>query len=246
MSSNAYHAELGLERFVEPIRTALSQYAEISEGRVAFDGDQAALLEPTQPEKPYSARSVSEVSFDGETISNLYVLAFAPLDGTGDDTSFKLGEVNMGFYEGEIKFLPRSKQTVEAETHLTLASADKNNPTGDPILFAGNLRVIGFMGNKRKLSRTAYLGQYTELFLGAMDKVYPAPPEATYTVGYSEKGMTPDQRFGDPHAIYNPWKHVIQVCGFLAISIDTPQYAAALQALGSIDPTNRPKLYKES
>lgn len=84
-----------LRKFEEPIRTALAFYSDISDGRVTFDIDQAAQLTPT-PEKPYSARSATTVKFMGETATKLYVIAFAPQEGSGDESTYSLGTIDAG------------------------------------------------------------------------------------------------------------------------------------------------------
>ncbi|MEI6850544.1 MAG: hypothetical protein WCK26_01090, partial [Candidatus Saccharibacteria bacterium] len=71
-----------LSNFEEPIRYALQTYSEIALGKVAFDIDTASKLELT-PDKPNSARSISNVIHLGEVATKLYIIAFAPDDGTG-------------------------------------------------------------------------------------------------------------------------------------------------------------------
>ncbi len=195
-----------LARFEEPIREALIGYEDLSEGRLNLDVDQAAKLELT-PDKPNSARSATEVKFDGKPVGTLYVIGFKPEDGTGDEKTFKLEDLeNALAYPRHPKIVPRSKKDVHSEGLLTIATNKIEDPNSDPELFKGLYDLLGLDG--KLVRRIGQLG-----YPDAVD-VDNFTPLATYTVGYNEQG----QRFGDPHSIFNLSPDTVQVCGFLAVT----------------------------
>jgi hypothetical protein len=233
-------AGVKLDRFTDPIHAVLSDFSETSDGRVVFDTDQAARLELTGDDKGYSASSTSNVLYEGKPAGKLHVLAFAPFDATGNETTYKIGEIKAGYYYGDTKFLPRSKETTEAELNLSIAVAPKDEPNKDPVMYAGNLSLLGF-SQTEELRTIATLGQGNIEFLGNAWEDGPGHPIATYTVGYSAENSEGQlvydregRRFGDPHAVYNPWKQMIQVCGFLAV--DRSKASDLMNMLSSLEP----------
>jgi hypothetical protein len=199
-----------LEHFEEPIRVALTYYAERSEGRVAFDVDAAARLECT-PNKPNAARSATTVRHLGESAGQLFVIAFAPGDGTGDESARTLASLNTNVYPRTPRVVPRDKSAVHSEAHLTLASFHADAPQTEPQLFAGNQQLLGLDGTT--VVKLSELGQDAAHFQAIMAGERSGPPIATYTTGFDH-----DKRFGDPHAVYNAHPEFVQVCGFIALS----------------------------
>lgn len=211
-----------LTSFQDPIYTALAGYAELSQGRVSFDRDAAVQLERTTRDvKPNSARSVSTVTHLGKVAGDLYVIVFAPGDGTGDENTYKLAALNTGMYPRDAKVVPRSKAAAHTEGHLTIASFNLDRPGADPALFAGNQKLLGLgLGlSDHVVVELGQLGQNPVFYQQALAGVgMAAPPSTTLTTGFSREG----KRFGDPHAVYNPYPEAVQVCGFLAL---TPEAA---------------------
>lgn len=215
---------INLESISEPIRAALSRYSEESDGKVEFDLDGAAKLELT-PDKPYSARSATEVRHLGETVTTLYVIAFAEEDGTGDESTYKLKDsISGGLYPLQPKSVPRSKAGVDSEAHLTIASYSPYSPNEDPIMFAGRMDLISLRNGR--FSRLAILGQNGYDFTEATFRHTEVNPTATFTTGYTEPGH---ERFGDPHAVFNS-QMFVQVCGFVAVSSEVSEAHRSLTA----------------
>lgn len=133
-----------LTSITDPVRQALMGYQSWSEHSVQFDIDKASQLELT-PYKPNAARSATTVHYLGEAIATLYVIAFRPGDGTGDESAYKLADLKTDIYPRNPKVVPRAK-SVHTEAHLTLASFAVDQPNADPLLYTGNLAVIGISG----------------------------------------------------------------------------------------------------
>lgn len=222
-----------LSKLEDPIREALQGWAEYAEETVSFDIDSAARLELT-PTKPNSARSVSKIQFLGQTVGDLYVIVFAPGDGSGDEKTFKLPDIaQTGPYPREARVVPRSKAAIHTEAHLTIASQQLDSPNSDPVLFAGSLDLITLKNSPEgnilyKLGSLGFSSDGFEEHVGD-ENVYWSR-SATATVGYRDLTDTlglqhnllsfntaSDERFGDPHAVYNATPH-LQVCAFLGIS----------------------------
>lgn len=221
-----------LESFADPVRTALGQYSDMTDGKVAFDLDEAIKFELT-PQKPNSARSSSQVKHLGETIGNLVVIAFAFEDGTGDESMFRLNDrISYGLYPREAKVMPRSKAAVDSEAHLTMASFFAYAPNEDPVMFAGSLELIAF---KRPdyLSQLATLGQSFGAFSEATFGNSEASPTVTLTTATDP---ATGEKFGDPHAVFNSMP-LVQVCGFIAVSPELAEkHAGMLPTLGAVKP----------
>jgi hypothetical protein len=184
---------------------------------VAFDLEGAVKLQRTpRSEKPNSARSATPVRHLGEVAGQLYVIVFAPGDGTGDENTHSLDTMYTGRYPYHSKVVPRDKGAAHSEMHLTLASFGIDNPNADPVLFAGNQQLLGLRG--RNIVQLGVLGQPTASFQSAMAGEYHPDATTTLTVGYDALGG----RFGDPHAVYNAHPEMLQVCGFIAL---TPEAA---------------------
>jgi hypothetical protein len=195
---------VSVTRLEEPIGQALRTYEEVSDNGLMFDSDKASKLELT-PDKPNSARSVTDVTFMTEKIGSLYVIAFKPGDGTGDESAHKLASLRVDRpYPRSTLIVPRSKAGVHSEVNLTIVRHSIEDVHAEPEKFAGTFDLLGL-----DIERVTKIGELGHL---ATEK-YPIPV-ATLTVGYGEDG----KRFGDPHAVYNGISDAIQVCAFLAIS----------------------------
>ena len=223
-----------LINFQDPVRIALANYSERSDGKVSFDLDTATQLELT-PDKPNSARSRSVVEHLGKPVGDLYVIVFDYEDGTGDESTYRLKDSMMGgFYPLERKVVPRSKAAVHSEAHLTIASNHPHKPNADPVMYAGNLEVVGF--HNERFTRLAHLGQTPGQFKDAELGLATAEPTATFTTGYR---VSNGERFGDPHSVFNPRMNV-QICGFIAVSNEmADEHASMLVDLGAVEPDPR-------
>jgi hypothetical protein len=206
-----------LGKLQDPIAVALEKYQNWSNGHISFDPDSAVNLELT-PEKPNSARSVSVVKHLGETVGNLYIIAFAPSDGTGDHSTYMPGQIDLGDFPELARYYPRSKEATDTEVQFTIAS-QLIESQNDPLLFAGNLSVLGLVDGR--IEDIGHLGQSRSFFDRSMKYQSVTPQTATTTVGYKnwqEPTLKQGVRFGDPHAIVNRTEDTIQVCGFIGIS----------------------------
>jgi hypothetical protein len=207
-------AGVNLTTFEEPIHDALAAYQALTDGRVAFDLDNAPKLELT-PEKPSSARSATAVTHLGETAGTLFVIAFAPFDGTGDESAIFKSQVRAWpEWLGSVKpkVIPRSKARIHSEIQLPLLSQYKDM-VGDPALFANHLCLMGIT-NWGRLYQMGQLGQSLRDFMNAQQSGLRLEPEARYTTTTDERYG----RIGDPHAVYNHLSNSVQVAGFVAIS----------------------------
>lgn len=233
----SYIKGIALSNFEGPIHDALESYGHRSNGAVEFDLLGATNLELT-PKKGSTARSVTDLRHSGEVVGKLVVIAFAPLDGTGDEKVHKLDDINTGRYPKVAKVVPRSKTEAHSEVHLTIAAQHIGFPGADPALFAGNLELLGLQGNR--LTLLGDLGQNPAQFNLAAFGIKAAEPTATLTVGYDQ---TTKDRFADPHAVFNPHERLVQVCGFLAISPElASQHAGVLDRLNAVQPSLTPTL----
>lgn len=226
----------------DPIITALGRFADLSDTQVLFDVD-AGKLQLT-PDKPYTARCSSPAYFLDSTSqllepsATLHVLAFAPGDATGAESSYKLDNINTGRFPREPKYVPRLKTDMLTEAHLALAAINTEYAHAEPTLFAGSLSVLGLsttrdIDNRRYLTQLGYVGQPPEVFADILRDGHCPEPTATLCVGYSDRGMIA-RRFGDPHAILSETENVLQIAGFLAISNKAPaKHHHVLAALGA-------------
>lgn len=237
-------AGIPLREFEEPIRDALFYYSTVTDERVEFNGDEAARLTLT-PEKPNSARTATEFTFEGETAGNLYVIAFAPEDATGDEKTYTLDAVNTGEFPAEAKYLPRSKAGIDSEAHLAIATSTIDT-ADSPSLFAGSLSVLGLEDGV--VTEVGQVGQEIRDFGLTMRKIRAARPTVSLTTGYRNglylpPGVQGEERFGDPHAILNRHPGAVQVCGFVAVSTENAaRHRRILEMLGAREPRKVPTL----
>jgi hypothetical protein len=209
---------ISLESLEAPIQHALRSYEELSEGRMAFDAANASRLVAT-PDKPNSARGDGLALFENEAIGKLFVIAFAPGDGSGDESAHKLIDLAVDpTYPRTQRIVPRDKSAAHSEAHMTILSQQIDSKLREPKLFDGQFDLLGLtsavsIGRIGTLGRAEYLPQ----------------PCTTLTVGYSQ-----GERFGDPHAVYSARPDIVQVCAFLAISPEV--HAKKSAALESLEP----------
>lgn len=218
-----------LSRLEDPIHSAVSIYQRtVADNVLIFDADKACRLTLT-PDKPNSARSESDVYFRRQLLGTLFVIAFKPGDGTGSEVTHKLGDLRVEPpYPRETKVVPRSKEGVHSEAHLTILRYGLENAHAYPELFQGTLDELTLDGGI--VRKTHEVGQ-------AIDENI-IVPVATLTTGYRNRAGYPNgERFGDPHAIYNSIRDYLQVCAFLAISDEIHKmYSDALNALNPMLP----------
>jgi len=219
-----------LKRLQTPVHDGLQGYEQLSNGAVVFDRHAAVDLQLT-PDKPNSARSTSDVKHRGEVVGKLVVIVFAPGDGSGDESTFRLTDITkFNGYPKEPKIVPRAKRGIHSEIHLTLASHDLGRHDNEPTLYAGNLDLVGF-GRSEELRLLGELGQGRGRFTEICVIGTSAKPTATLTVGHWAHS---DFRFGDPHSVYNALPKDMQICGFLALSqemvLEHPELITELRA----------------
>lgn len=226
-------ADIELGTFEHLIMTALGEYEELAEGAVTFHPVHAAQLALT-PDKPNTARSVTPVWHWGKEAGKLVVIAFEPGDGSGDELTHQLTDLDTGSYPHASKIVPRGKAGIHSEAHLTIASVYEDNFA----VYAGNLTELGLSVGRDTVIKLGELGQSGPEFHRVMANQAAANPTATLTTGYrralrSEAG---GERFGDPHAVYNAHPEIVQVCGFIALSTQAaPQHLGILQSLGAVE-----------
>ena len=222
-------AGIPLETFIDPVRTALRGYERESEGLLKFDEDQAAQLVPT-PDKPNSARSATDFRYWGETIGKLFVIAFKPDDGSGDESGYKLDDLVIdSAYPRTTRVVPRDKTGTNSEGHLTIVRHKIEDPHADPELFAGTFDLLGLDG--RTIRKIGELGQLSTVSVAGLK------PLTTLTVGHRTGADGRPERFGDPHAVYSSAPDAVQVCAFMGISEEMYQkYGDILSLLHPQEP----------
>lgn len=191
-----------------PIHDVLQAYEAVSEGALSFDLERAQKLEVTS-DKPNSARSATDVEYLGETAGKLFVIAFEPGDGTGDESGYNLKDLYVDVRDARnTKRVPRNKTGIHSEAHLTVVSHKIDEPNSDPVFFQGKFDLLGLDG--KFIKKIGNLGQ-----AAISTTEIAALPTVTYTVGYRD-----GRRFGDPHAVFSSREDAVQVAAFLALSDD--------------------------
>ena len=219
-----------LTAFEQPIREALTGYGELTQGYLGFDIERAKSLDLT-PEKIYSAKSESEIEIKIEgqepkiAEAKLVTVLFMPEDVAWGGYGTRFGTINDK--PVLINNLPRSKQGTHAEAHLTIASY-KPDYHLFPRLFTGNLSVMTPIPLRPEaIEEGFYVGQNKGDFVANMCNDDSAKPKASLTVGQNERG----KRFGDPHGIFNGWRDIAQVAGFIAVKEDETEIIEVLKAV---------------
>ena len=147
-------AGVPLKVFKDPILAALERYAALTDGRISFNPKElrAATNLGLTSDKPNSARSTLAVHHLGEVAGTLVVIAFAPHDGTGDEKTHRLSELNVSrrpLWPYGPKTVPRSKAGIHSEAHLTIATIGSERPQATPDMYSGNLDVLGLVDGNR-------------------------------------------------------------------------------------------------
>lgn len=190
----------------DQVALALEAYGEISNGALWFNVDSAVDLKLT-PDKHNTARSASSARV-GKQALTLYVIAFMPGDGTGDESALKLDQIrSFGNYPRKAGVVPRDKSTTQHEAHLTIASF-RTDGIARP--FAGCLDLVG-INDQAELVRLGSLGQTPPEFEAIMQAREIADPTSTFTLW-----RVGEFAFGGKHSVHNA-SDVLQVCGFIGI-----------------------------
>jgi len=199
-----------------------SSYSFRSGTQVVFDGAREAAKLELVDNGRYSAWSeVPVIHIDGPKsveVGMLQIVAFAPGDGTGSETTYSLDDIDTGNYPRTARVVPKDKPAVGAEIHLSLVSQRVGEKYREPILLSGNLDVLGFKPDKpKRLTKILEVGDDERDFRLSYGGKFPA----SFVTGFYNCLGTPaatGERFGETTAVYNPWKDRIQVAGFLALS----------------------------
>jgi len=203
----------------EATRAALEEHALPDDG-VTFDLPSAGDFRATS-DKGYSARASADILNHEWPMSHpLTIVVFAPGDGTGDESTFNLHDIDTGEYPHQTQVLPRSKERTDAEIAIPLFSVRIDNTQPSPVLHAGNLDLLTVKEGENALKRFGVIGQQRPTYQDIMAGLDFASPNATYTVGSNLKGGDSTNyaaRFGDPHAVYNPHPGDIQVVAFVPV-----------------------------
>ncbi len=240
MSLNPEVAGIDLSIMQDTVAEFMPAYYKLSHGTVEIDPNQAADLKLT-PEKPNSARSVTPVHFRGEQIADAYTIVFGPQDGTGDESAYELADIDTtARYPNDPKVVPRSKAGMDSEAHLTIASIDTEKPRNKPhtiVPFAGSLSLLG-LSHSMQLQKIGVLGQRPGVLTDVFDADYneyryqPEPTATITTAASSDRQIGP--RFGDPHAVFNPRRTIVQIATFIGLPAGCPPHnRQALMFLGA-------------
>ncbi len=179
------------------------------------------------PNKAYTAIAEVEVRYkDNRKAGMLYVVAFAPGDGTGNTNTYKHNQIHIPFFYEYVNkkdgLVPRSKttptKTIE-EYFFPFFTVFRDEVYDDGVCL-DELTLYNKADKLPSVSRGAHLGMESrhlfEALMQGHDLVDPPKPKIQYTVG--QKNGT---RLGDPHSIFynnlNAPPKSIQVAGFLAI-----------------------------
>lgn len=221
-------AGIKLDSLAEPMRHAIREYQYSTHGFLFFNPTEAVNLELT-PEKPNSARSKTIVKdYVGDPVGELFVIAFKPQDGTGDESTFNLDQVDFNpGYPRAAKTIPRSKSATHTEVFLPILSHKVEDRHVGPNLFYAILDLLGIDEGKAK-PRVTKLGEIGDRRLAGSIGAH-----AVYTTGFRN-----GERFGDPHAIFNSNPDIIVVGGFLAVTqeVVNKKGPGMLDSLASLHP----------
>ncbi len=197
---------------------------------ITFAGEPALTL---TPEKPNTARAVLDVLYGSEDAGNkvgeLYVILFAPGDGTGKAGDYRLGDLAIPqeyrHVEKPERVLPRHKKAegVLIEGFFPLASVEGAREF--PHLVSLEELTVGHPGGRTHLVKGISLGVPPTKYLPMVSLRRALSPTISLTCGYRRTG----ERFGDPHATYfNPktaegHPSLMQLAAFAAVeTTDNP------------------------
>jgi len=198
-------------------------------------------LKPTN-DKPYTARAdipIHQLTTGGSLgtrCGTLYAILFGPNDGTGNESTYKLGDVNpvprLRFEENPERVIPRSKEGTLFEVFFPILSIKSEIPySGLVSLGQVEMGEDGLVHIERTLgvSGNEFSTRMNRSDTGVFSNTEWSGRRPHLTTGYDLGG----RRFGDPHAVVRVDDHqdVMQVGGFLSVTEKGYLYDALLKAL---------------
>lgn len=220
-------AGIELGSFEVPIETALPIYSEATGGSLEFDVEAAKKLDGSAGMVAYSAKSASPALYLGEEVGKLIVVAFAPGDGMGDAISFPNAEgpeLSKRLDLGSPPVIPMSKPHTILELMFNVSSHRVDAPDSEPLMFANDLELLGLKkqsGHSSRIGKVDTLGDTIQLG-EALAGISDAEPQVSTIVDMLENGRGEH----DPSAVFNPYRDIVQVGAFLAISDSVPAATA--------------------
>ena len=174
------------------------------------------------PDKSYTAKTVVPVISPNNQEAEMYVIAFSKGDGTGNNSSYHVDEIEiegkLHFRKNQERVIPRSKKGIAMEAFFPFFSVHEifvPNSISRNIVCLEEIMFRNQEGsNLPTLVSQAILGHNWNKY-GALGTE--AGPQFIYlTTGYKRNG----KRFGDPHSIYyhTDQEDALQVVGFLPIT----------------------------
>lgn len=211
--------EPNLGVFRDSLERLLDVYYEFTERRAGF-GDFRNFCFTS--EKGYTARTIVPVSFDGDRVGDLYVLLFKPGDGTGDEGTYKLSEIDARNVTQQLdkqpgkEIVPRKKHC-PTEIFFPFGSAFENQ-MHDGVVHMELLTLDDSNFVKKEYNLGLDYEKFIELLRGKQS----IGPYVQFTTGYHQYDNV-SIRFGDPHSVYFPpvTAGVIQMAGFLELDFGT-------------------------
>ncbi len=195
------------------------------------------------PQKTTTARAVTDVLYQGQKVGDLYVILFAPGDGTGkeEERSPYIYQVPPEYYfeDKPERILPRDKlkEKVLLEVCFPLATVEGRYVLKH--LIGLEQITVDNAASPTTLVKGVELGGNASFKYWINNQPVYEDPERErefpiyLTCGYRRNG----QRFGDPHAtFYNPKlaegrPNLMQVAGFLAVEKEDNPLCALLDKI---------------
>lgn len=201
------HSKIDFPTIESTLSHALLTYEQANEG-LGFHVHDGFVR---TPEKSYYAKTVVPVSYYREHVGEMHILIFAPKDGTGDENSYALNQIDipsdLRFGEKPARVIPRDKTGILCEGFFPICSIDEE---GTVLSFVNSLQLLTLEGTKLIVGGRLGIA-HCQFIRSLISKVSPFP-EVTMTVATIE-----EKRLYDPHAVFNPYRCYVQVGGFLAI-----------------------------
>ncbi len=213
-------AEPNLGVFRESLEGLLDVYYKFTERRIGF-GDFRNFS--FTPEKGYTARTIVPVAFDGERVGDLYVLLFKPGDGTGDESTYKLSDVDARAVTPQLDKRP-GKEVVPRKKHCPTEIFFPFGSAFEDQMHEGVVNLELLTLDRRKFVKKEYdLGLNYKTFIELLRSKQLIGPYVQFTTGYHQAD---NRRFGDPHSVYFPplTAGVVQMVGFLEMDFETEMF----------------------
>ncbi|MBW3004224.1 hypothetical protein KY310_00115 [Candidatus Woesearchaeota archaeon] len=200
------------------LKIGLRRYEELFSPYFSFGDFEPLELPP--PGKNYTARTKVPVFYDKKPAGNLHALVFQFQDGTGDDKTFKPGDLEL---PGRFKpmrdprrILPRSKEGALVEAFFPFFTA-MDGKYFRHVVSLEELTVDN-PEDPKTIITDGVLGMLPTQYSRALRGENPEAGDASNPPVFLTCGYKDGQRFGDPHAIYCavPTSGA-QVVGFLAV-----------------------------